>query len=909
MADKWGSHWAKWDLHVHPPGTMKADRWNRMSIPDYVAMLASSGCKVIGVTDYFSVEKACEIRRYVKENKCDLMVLPNLELRDPRIIAKSNLNYHVIFSEEVTEERLKAALARVDVTIAGGKKPLTELSRSEIKTATVPIGEVVKALGAILDRATEFIIVLATGNDGYRPINTDSPSPMAMAQSEEVVGFADGFFGNEKSRAHWLKPDNYDKKQRPVFSCSDAHGEDRFTEFHSSDKQMWIRAMPGFRGLLECLIEPESRICFRSTEPEPKDPSKVISRILVSSSKAPVLFDQEICFNPGINSIIGSRSSGKSVLLSSISYNVNPSYTIAQQKIAAPLRAGRKSAEKEYGPANSWTWESAVKDYRLEVHWKNGEVSTFDDPKGKLVYIPQGYLNNLAENDESIDQLIRDVLKSIPSRDKTFSRLIREQALIRQKLESCVVELFDTFDNLSRTWEELLACGSEEDLSVQKRRLMVARDGVAGRNLSKEDEDVKELEAERRSLLEALKDQTSSDADFDSWANLAESIGVPQIPGPASRYIQSGVEARWNRLIAEFVTSVRSDFETYWAAVGLCDDINRKRLVDIENVIKRAYGGRLPEEMSAEMAELEGEISKINQELQRLSALKSSEQEYSSTAIDLLAEICKTRDEFLNSLEAEVARWNSQIPSVNQVFLKLEVGHEKTIDEVVDGFALRGQDRDWSALVRENTDLRVRDWGWESLAKLYVGAIRLNSGVNRDEVARRLASDLPSVRPVAYFDNDRIGGFEPTSMSAGKRALVGLEFILGMSGSNWPLLIDQPEDDLDSRSIFDSVVPYLRRARTSRQILMVTHDANLVVATDSELVVVCNRNSAEFPNPGDRQFWYASGAFEDVLVWPKLPSGERKRWYGSRIPIVDHVCTLLDGGAEAFEKRAYRYPN
>ena len=57
-----------------------------------------------------------------------------------------------------------------------------------------------------------------------------------------------------------------------------------------------------------------------------------------------------------------------------------------------------------------------------------------------------------------------------------------------------------------------------------------------------------------------------------------------------------------------------------------------------------------------------------------------------------------------------------------------------------------------------------------------------------------------------------------------------------------PLVIDQPEDDLDNAFIFTSVVDTLRRIKERRQVLMITHNANIAVLGDSELILPMRRN-------------------------------------------------------------------
>lgn len=66
-------------------------------------------------------------------------------------------------------------------------------------------------------------------------------------------------------------------------------------------------------------------------------------------------------------------------------------------------------------------------------------------------------------------------------------------------------------------------------------------------------------------------------------------------------------------------------------------------------------------------------------------------------------------------------------------------------------------------------------------------------------------------------------------MSEGKKAFVILKLLLDFSDKKCPILIDQPEDDLDNRAIYIDLVKYLRKKKKLRQIIIATHNANIVV--------------------------------------------------------------------------------
>lgn len=86
------------------------------------------------------------------------------------------------------------------------------------------------------------------------------------------------------------------------------------------------------------------------------------------------------------------------------------------------------------------------------------------------------------------------------------------------------------------------------------------------------------------------------------------------------------------------------------------------------------------------------------------------------------------------------------------------------------------------------------------------------------------------------MDNDFID-----VMSPGKKALALLKLLIDLDENTCPILIDQPEDDLDNRSIFNELIPFLRKKKVQRQIIVVTHNANVVLGGDAEEIIVANQ--------------------------------------------------------------------
>lgn len=146
------------------------------------------------------------------------------------------------------------------------------------------------------------------------------------------------------------------------------------------------------------------------------------------------------------------------------------------------------------------------------------------------------------------------------------------------------------------------------------------------------------------------------------------------------------------------------------------------------------------------------------------------------------------------------------------------------------------------------------------------------------------------------MDDDSI-----TEMSPGKKAIVLLKLLIQMADSTCPILIDQPEDDLDNRSIFNDLIPFIRKKKLDRQFIVVTHNANIVLGGDSEEVIVANRNGAKTPNE-NYAFEYLTGSIEnDIAI------DEKSSFVLPQKSIQGHICEIMEGGQEAFNLRKNKY--
>lgn len=154
------------------------------------------------------------------------------------------------------------------------------------------------------------------------------------------------------------------------------------------------------------------------------------------------------------------------------------------------------------------------------------------------------------------------------------------------------------------------------------------------------------------------------------------------------------------------------------------------------------------------------------------------------------------------------------------------------------------------------------------------------------EWARRVSAWLFSTDHISVGYGMEFDGVPIERLSPGTRGIVLLLLYLAVdSQDDRPLIVDQPEENLDPQSIYDELVVEFQRAKLRRQVIIVTHNANLVVNTDADQVIVTRCGDHE---PGRLpRMSYVSGGLEDPAI-------------------REAVCAILEGGKRAFQERAKR---
>jgi energy-coupling factor transporter ATP-binding protein EcfA2 len=925
-----GSEWRKWDLHVHVPGTALSDGYDKkdgqLDWDRTAEIIEKSDVAVLAITDYFSVENTLNFIEHFTA-KCpgsEKLLLVNVELRLNETVNKDvqQIDFHVVFRNTIKEAKIKEFLSKLltqHTDVNGRQKPCSELLINEYETAVVTRSDIQKAFkGTFGEKAepTDYLVYLAPANNNG--LRAEPGKQRKEHLADEIDKVVHAIYGkNQSNSEHYLKTDRYEDKSqtskpKPVFGGCDAHS---FTQLEvwlgkavqdESTRQVvtWIKADPTFEGLQQTLVEPRDRVSISELKPDAKDDYKVIRRVTFSGSTD---FPDEIVFNPNLNAIIGSRSSGKSALLAHIAHAIDPDYTIQQQMVAG----GNKPQEKDLGPASGKSWRE-VEGTICSVEWADGSSDS-----GRVIYIPQNWLYQISDNPKEVTDKIQPVLISrYATYFREHERQLSAVKSANAAIDKAVERWFKVASSLSDLNAEFKDLGSKKSVTEARDNIgkeiadLRAANSLSEADLEKYQSVTQDIDADKARLVdieieaEELSGYVLTDAK-NKFSIVPNRVSVETYLTPDVENSPEKLGEVLLALITESETTLVGQVEaaivTYRNALSIEDDTLKmalKKLQDDNRVLiekhkNNATLNELVMRQKAQQAALD-KIGKLEERRAEFQSEQKKEVEEVSTHIG-------ARTKALRALQAA---FSSETRSLDQLTFDIAVRFDV---EMIRSLSQPFKKNETGAYLKTEDDEQLVDIEKAQedpqifMEQLFSKKQKLNQGYAPVEIAQRILEATAEIRFTAELESDSIGGFERSTMTPGKRALFALTLILSESEDQWTLLIDQPEDDLDSRSIYGEIVSYLVDQKKQRQIILVTHNANLVVGADAEEIVVANRHGDDRKNRDNLTFDYLTGSLEHSS--PKKAATFDLDQMGIR----EHAVEVLDGGEEAFQKRRDKY--
>lgn len=381
-------------------------------------------------------------------------------------------------------------------------------------------------------------------------------------------------------------------------------------------------------------------------------------------------------------------------------------------------------------------------------------------------------------------------------------------------------------------------------------------------------------------------------AGYVRWVDgkIAELKGTPPAPGdPKTPYFRDD-----------------TDLTTLSQAVLDAEMARLEKLVSADKQTQRRYtalSGNIATETAA-LQTLTDKLKDAQGARERARQLQTEREEAYGRAFDALVAEQSVLEELYAPLMARLAAASGTLQKLSFSVARV-VNVEEWASEAEDGLidlrkagAFRGKG---TLLQKANEVLRTP---WETGDSTAIRAAMA-------EFRRLYQKDLLDHSPVAHtdqvefrawskrfaqwlFSTDHISirygidydGVDIRKLSPGTRGIVLLLLYLALDDTdNRPLVIDQPEENLDPKSVFDELVSLFIEAKAHRQVIMVTHNANLVINTDADQIIIAE--SGPHPHGALPPITYRSGGLESAEI--------RKA-----------VCDILEGGEGAFQERARR---
>lgn len=924
-----GSLWRKWDLHIHTPETKLNDCYKCKDGKDkwdeFCDTIYNSDVAAFGITDYFSCDNYYSfIKRYFdKYPNSNKVFFPNIEFRLEVSVNKraEEVNLHILFSNQIQQEKLHKFLIKLDTNLTRNNSPISckDLQGEDYSSAGVNYVKIRQVLKDVFGKDKCYLIFAAANNAGLR---ADSRSPRKLHITDEIDKICDGFLGGSQNVKYYLNEDRYESKEKavpkPTIGGCDAHSLEDLTNWlgkhvisESHVKEItWIKAETTFEGLKQIIYEPETRVRIQELQPDEKIERHVISELQFESDES-LFGNQKILLNENLNSIIGGKSSGKSLLMYSIADAIDPEQV------------------KRINNRLNFQGYNFLYPYNFKVIWKNNDVDILNDnnpdsKQRKITYIPQLYINYLAEKNNKIE--LNGLIHSILLQNVDFKIFYEDKKKQIEKLtgevDGNIMDLMALRQKAIKLHEQYKENGTVDALTksiitLNKKIEEIKRNNtLTEKEFSIYDSFLKKLENfhEQKKKLQTKKlvlqkvlikireviDNLLSENEVNKGhlqKILDEFIEVPEDVVS----IINSLKAKFNLARKDFITDIND------LKIEEQIKVIENNILEINNNLK-PYLEKINNQK--ELIKLTEQIQKENEKKEISNSLKKQIECTINEYINLKKNISKLlseRYQLYLDIEREINSKKSQIHDDIKLECKLIFKQEKfRFYEQVNKNKIDKEHIFYKIFVDDYIEysrvpdllrniLRVKD---NILVLENNVSFPLNQNVSFSDIYINLTKDCFEFDFKVSYKNDEL-----LNMSPGKKGTVLLILFLQISSAEYPILIDQPEDNLDNRTIYELLCQIIKSKKSERQIVIVSHNANLVVATDSENVIVANQDGqSEDCMKCKHRFEYVNGPLEHSVVKDESINGVLYQQ-----GIKEHVCDILEGGNEAFKKRERKY--
>lgn len=657
----------------------------------------------------------------------------------------------------------------------------------------------------------------------------------------------------------------------------------------------WIKMSEvSIEGLRQAFLDPDSRIRLNPLQGEPdlvEDHAEIVSL----AWQGGFLDGESVLLNSNLNVLLGGRGAGKSTVIESLRYvlGLKPVGDTAQHAhdgiVRNVLRGGTKVA------AVVRCSRPTSRDYRIErtvpnppvVRDADGAVSSMRPHEllPRVEVYGQHEISELARSRQKLTRLLHRFVE----RDQS---LPRRKAALSRDLEKTRRSLLDVRGELRQITDRLATLPALEE-KLERFREAGLEDRLRERSLLVREEKVLESIAGRlqpfRDLLNHVRDEIPVDLRFLSSKVLAE------LPGKELLLEAHPVFERLNRDLEEVTRTLDDALRQADDSVAKIHSRWNHRKRDVETEYERILRDLQRSAVDAEeFIRLRRDIEELRPLREQQSFLQRMELEQHERRTGLLAEWEEIKAEEFRLLDRAARKVTKALHDRVQIevaaagdreqllqLLRSRIGGRLTeaigsLEKADDLSLPKFVDDCRSGADKIRTTYGIPPGQAQRLAEAPAEALMLIEELELPAVTQIRLNTAPSGDPPVWRSLE--------DLSTGQKATAVLLLLLLESDS--PLIIDQPEDDLDNRFITEGIVPRMREAKRRRQFVFSTHNANIPVLGDAELILGLTASGE-----GDGNARFAPnhiGSIDDRAV-------------------RELIEELLEGGKDAFERRRMKY--
>lgn len=836
-----GSEWRKWDLHFHTPSSYDY-KDKSVTNEKIIEVLKENNIFLVAITDHhiIDVERITELQNLAGNN---IKILPGIECcSDSK--GREPIHFIGIFPE-TNAKRLEYIRDTILIKTNIDEQKQKGRKENEIYCNLEKTSKLIRELGGL--------VTIHAGKKSNSIENITNSLPYAMAQKKDIVENIDIFeLGKEEDQESYKDVVFKEIGTYPMIICSDNHNINDY----SLKQNCWIKADSTFEGLKQIIYELEERVKIQKENPDFEFDKPYFERISIKDdtklfeNEKVAFLKNEIPFNKNLVTIIGGRGTGKSLLVNYLAHIFNKN----DKKFK-----DNKEFEVCYAKNNA----------------KNADIAVFnakDKSQINFIFIEQSKLKNLTD-DKAFGEEFKKLLQL-------------EDLQFDENLNKEIVNLLGEIEKL-KNWFNYETENSER---INDKDFNEKKKGNAEQLL--ETITTKENEAK-------LQKYTKNVDDIKNYENLF--LELDKLKEKLEEYSKE-----LNVKISTLNDKLDKDFKIEEIIFG-------KQLQAVEKA--KNHFEKLKEKKESENIEIKKQFESEGYKGDLIELLKNAEryQRDISGANKQLVLIGKKEKKLQDKIDLR-----------NKVGKKLKQEHDRQAKIIKDSW-----DNILDNIGNENQKQIMKkilaDRGIQIKGKVTFNLVKFNEKLANyldKRIYKNLGKNLGILNLDSYykFINKELGDFiegDKKDTITGKRSLGELFFNLnerkeylstivetsyngktleklsaGQKGTLYlllqlatkafstPLIFDQPEDDLDNEFIIEELVDLFKELKKYRQIIIVTHNANLVVTADTEQVIVANNN--------DENITYLPGSLENHTI-------------------IENVCKILEGGKNAFEKRKRRY--